>query len=178
VAALWAVAAGAFVGDPGLPPTGIGVAVAVPVGATALALGSARVRAWVHGLDLRVLVTMQAWRTMGFAFLVLAAMGRLPAGFALPAGLGDVAIALTAPFVAAGLPRGRRTFLVWTALGIADLLVAVSLGVLYSQSAWGVLADGVTTAAVADFPLALIPVFLVPLSLITHLLSLVRAARP
>jgi len=175
--ALWATAAGVFVGDRNLPPIGIGLAVAGPVVAAMLALTSTRVRALVQQLDLRMLVSLQAWRTIGFAFLVLAAMGRLPAGFALPAGLGDIAIALTAPFVAAALPRARRTFLVWTALGIADLLVAVTLGVLYSASAWGVLVDGTDAAAVTSFPLALIPVFLVPLSLVVHLLSLVRARR-
>jgi hypothetical protein len=43
----------------------------------------------------------------GVAFLVAMALGQLPAVFALPAGLGDVAIGVQAVFVARSLRRGR-----------------------------------------------------------------------
>jgi hypothetical protein len=39
---------------------------------------------------------LQTGRVVGLAFLALAAVDALPAGFAMPAGIGDVAIGLTA----------------------------------------------------------------------------------
>src|SRR5215212_4132482 len=45
-------------------------------------------------------------RVTGLAFLIAMAQGYLPAAFALPAGLGDIAIGLTAPYVAWRLARG------------------------------------------------------------------------
>ncbi|MDP8960575.1 MAG: MFS transporter, partial [Actinomycetota bacterium] len=51
---------------------------------------------------------MQLYRVIGAMFLVAFAQDRLPAEFALPAGIGDVAVGLTAPLVAYGLVRRRR----------------------------------------------------------------------
>ncbi len=59
------------------------------------------------------------------------ARGVLPAIFALPAGYGDMAIGATATLVAWQLatPSHRHSFIFWQALGIADLVAAVSLGI-------------------------------------------------
>jgi hypothetical protein len=46
-------------------------------------------------------------RVVGVVFLIVMAMGHLPAAFALPAGLGDIAIGVAAPFVARRLARGQ-----------------------------------------------------------------------
>src|SRR5690349_13909984 len=90
-AALAAGALGAFRTAPGAPPIAIGLAAsAPPLAVIALAVRSARFRAWVGRLDLRFLTVLQAWRIAGFAFLPLAALAALPAGFAVPAGVGDV----------------------------------------------------------------------------------------
>jgi hypothetical protein len=43
------------------------------------------------------LVALQVWRVEGLVFLVLAALGELPWLFAIPAGLGDLAIGLSHP---------------------------------------------------------------------------------
>jgi hypothetical protein len=53
------------------------------------------------------------------------AEGLLPAGFAWPAGLGDIFMAVTAPWIAARVVadnrfRFGRVFLVWNLIGIAD----------------------------------------------------------
>jgi hypothetical protein len=93
-----------------------------------------------------------------------------------------MAIGATAPLVAwlihargANLPR--RALVVWNLLGLADLITAVGLGVLSSQSRIGVLAaGGVTTRLMGTFPLALIPTFFVPLLAILHLVALTRLA--
>src|SRR5918995_7506007 len=107
--ALAAGAAGVLGSPPDAPPTGIGLAAAVPpLVVIGLLLTSVRFRDWVRSLDLRLLTLLQTWRVAGLAFLALFAVGELPARFALPAGLGDVVIGVTAPLVAVLVRRGRR----------------------------------------------------------------------
>ncbi len=59
----------------------------------------------------------------GSAFLITMALGHLPALFALPAGLGDIAAGIAAPFVARRLAQGTggRAALWFTAFGTTDL---------------------------------------------------------
>src|SRR5689334_9296564 len=47
------------------------------------------IRAWVEAVDLRWLVGFHLTRFVGIYFLILGADGRLPFGFAQPAGIGD-----------------------------------------------------------------------------------------
>jgi hypothetical protein len=112
-------------------------------------------------------------------FLILYQRGALPGAFAIPAGWGDFAIGITAPIVAWHLrrPFPTKTFIVWNLLGILDLVLAVTLGVLASRTPIGVLAGDVTTRLMGQFPLSLIPTFFVPLLLILHLISLSRVRK-
>lgn len=176
---LVAAVAGAFHTPGDLPPVAIGLAVAVPpVIAVWRAFRSERFRAWARSLDLGFLTLLQTWRVGGLAFLALAATHSLPDGFAVPAGLGDVAVGMTAPLVAlyvVGRGRaGRRAYLAWTAFGILDLVNAVTMGVLYSDSRIGLLATGVTTDLMEQLPMVLIPAFGVPFTLVLHVVSLVN----
>jgi hypothetical protein len=175
---LVAGALGAFQTTPGTPPVAIGLAAgAPPLAAITLALASPRFRAWASRLDLRFLTLLQTWRTAGLAFLALTAVHALPGGFATPAGIGDVAVGLTAPLVALFvIGRSDRLFVTWTALGIADLIAAVTLGVLYSNSPAGVLRADVGTDLMATLPMSLIPTFGVPITLVAHILALINQA--
>ena len=73
------------------------------------------------------------------AFVIGLRNGTLPATFVIPASTGDALTAVTAPIVAFAMGRGgMRTWalaLVWNALGLADLLNAVSLGSLTGSTA-------------------------------------------
>jgi hypothetical protein len=105
----------------------------------------------------------------------------LPDLFAWPAGLGDIAIGVTAPWVALALFRdrtaiGSRWFAAWNVLGILDLFVAVGLGAL-SAGFVPSLASEITTAPMAQLPLVLIPAYLVPLFLTMHFAALAQARR-
>ena len=60
------------------------------------------------------------------------------------------------------------------ALGMLDLVMAVTLGILASASPLGILAGEITTRAMGTFPLSLIPTFFVPLLMILHLIALGR----
>ena len=59
-------------------------------------------------------------------------LGHLPALFALPAGLGDLAAGIAAPLVARRLAQGggRRAALWFNAFGMTDLVVSLTLGAL------------------------------------------------
>ena len=119
----------------------------------------------------------------GAAFLLTMALGHLPALFALPAGLGDIAAGLAAPLVARGLTRGtsRRAALWFNAFGLADLISALTLGALTGYQLVHVTPSG---APISQLPLVLIPTVAVPLLLALHITSISalartpRAARP
>jgi hypothetical protein len=120
------------------------------------------------------LTVPQIFRVEGVTFLVAMASGQLPAVFALPAGLGDIAIGVEAVFVARNLRRGvvgRRA--VWfNILGLVDLVVALGIGFAAAPAAVRLLLVSPTTEAISLLPLALIPATLVPLASALHLLSL------
>jgi hypothetical protein len=173
-------AAGAFVGRPGTPP----FAIAIGFGAPLLLFFSwlrlsQSFRDFVLSLDLRLIAGIQAWRWAGLGFLSLYAYNVLPAIFALPAGLGDMAIGFAAPWMILGLVRqpdfaASAAFIRWNVLGILDLIVAVSIGTLSATLATGTPGE-ISTAPMSTLPLLLIPAFLVPLFLMLHTAALMQS---
>lgn len=87
----------------------------------------------------RILIGIQTFRLIGLVFVTGLQKGTLPATFVIPASTGDTLTALTAPILAYAVGRGAmRTWgvaLVWNALGLADLLNAVSLAYLTGSTA-------------------------------------------
>src|ERR1700744_1696761 len=99
---LISAARGAFVAAPGKPPLGLLTGLLAPL--TLFLVGywtSEAFRDFVLSVDLRLVVAIQSWRWAGFGFLTLYAYRVLPGLFAWPAGVGDAAIGITAPFVLA-----------------------------------------------------------------------------
>lgn len=129
------------------------------------------------------LVALQAWRIVGVLFLVLLSRGQLPPLFAWPAGLGDIATGLAAPFVAGRFrkPAGRSSAVIWNVFGLLDLVVAIGLGATTNLGPIEIFHTNPSSAVMTAFPMALVPTFLVPLSMALHLLSLrylLRARTP
>lgn len=185
ILAIWFVlvvalgARGAFLGRPGAPPIGMAIGFTVPllVFFAWLRLSPA-FRDFVLSLDLRLTAGMQAWRFAGLGFLFLYANKVLPGMFALPAGLGDMAIGFAAPWMILGLARhpGFATsaaFVRWNWLGILDLVVALGLGASMAVAAPGT----ISTAPMATLPLLIVPVFLVPIFLMLHVAALMQSRR-
>ena len=118
----------------------------------------------------------QTVRVVGVSFLIMMVVGQLPAVFAVPAGLGDIAVGLAAPAVARQLarggPRAHRRGMVFNILGIVDLLVAVGIGFLAGLSPHPAFTVTPSTQALGLFPLVLIPVTAVPLAFALHVTSL------
>lgn len=171
--------AGAYHTESGEASRWFGLAVAGVLAALLLATLIPPVRRLLaHPGTAARLTVPHTFRLVGISFLILMVQGRLPAEFALSAGLGDMAVGVAAPFVAANLARGRgRTAAIWfNWFGMLDLVVALSMGFLAGLGPFGF--DIVpSTEPLALLPVALIPTAAVPLSIALHIVSL-RRLRP
>ena len=157
-----------------VPAPVVGITNVTLVSLTLLAVFFVRpLRAWVRSLPLRWLVLYHAVRFVGVAFLVLHAGGSLPGDFALVAGWGDIAVAVSAlavAFVAVPVTSRARWWVVlaWNVFGLVDILNvlrgAIQLG----------LAEPDQVAVMTAFPMSLLPTFVVPLVIVTHVLIFVR----
>jgi len=127
------------------------------------------------------LIGLQVYRVLGGIFLVDWARGTLPGAFALPAGIGDIAVGLlalpAALWVASGLPIGRKVGIWWNLLGLADFAVAIATGMMTSPGRFQVLALNHPNTQIGTFPTVMIPAFAVPSSIILHALSLWQLRR-
>jgi hypothetical protein len=114
---------------------------------------------------------VHVFRVAGVAFVLTMALGHLPALFALPAGLGDIAAGIAAPLVARKLAQGtgRRTALWFNVYGLTDLVTALTLGALTAYQLVHVTPSG---APISELPLALIPTVEVPLLIALHITSI------
>jgi hypothetical protein len=172
VLAIWsavvvaAIVAGAFAGG-GASQLLLPASQATPIAAVAIAYrASPRCRSYLLSLDLRLVLAAQLWRVIGVAFLFALAFGQLPAGFAVPAGVGDIAtgIAALAVVLALGndsLTRGR--LYAFTALGVVDFLVADATGLSLEPPTLGV------------WPLAIFPTAMVPFFAVLHLVAVLQS---
>ncbi len=131
-------------------------------------------RAWIDRIDLRSLVLMHASRFVGIYFLLLYRRGELPYAFAVPAGIGDIFVA-TAALLIVFLPLGderRSNFIsLWNVVGLTDILLVVATAMrLNFAHPWAM-------RALTRLPLSLLPTFLVPLIIATHVVIYTRIAR-
>src|SRR6266852_2518671 len=121
--------------DAAVPTVLFGLLIPLMTAAIALWL-SGSIASLVSAIPLPWLVAAQIYRVGGGIFLVLWADGRLPWQFALPAGVGDVTTGCFAVVVAALLARrstgARRAAYTWSLFGIADLVVALTMGAMTS----------------------------------------------
>ena len=144
-------------------------------------LSSPRLRAVATAVPQSWLVGVQIYRALGAIFLLLWASGQMPGEFAVPAGIGDVIVGVSAPFVAwlnaRGAPAAGPVTRVWNAFGILDLVIAVTTGFLTSPSPLQTMAFDRPNLLIVSYPLVMVPAFLVPLSIILHVISLWKLRR-
>ncbi len=176
---------GAFVPRPGGGAPRLPLAVFVPlIVALPLLLRSRRVAAMLDVTPPSWLVGLQVYRILGSAFLVAWIAGRIPGFFALPAGIGDVAVGLLALPVAVRLQSGNRggrgAAIAWNLLGILDLTIAVGLGIASAPTPLQLIVPAHPNTLLGTYPTVMIPAFAVPSSILLHALSLrqlLRASR-
>lgn len=159
----------------GLPPLAVPACV---LGLSAILLAAyfrlSAVRGWVDSLGLRTLVFFHATRFVGIYFILLYHRGVLPYDFAVPGGIGDIIVALLAlgivfvPLTEATLQRAVR---IWNIIGLVDIaLVVLTAARLNLENPWQM-------SALTYLPLSLLPTFLVPLIIATHVIIFVRLTR-
>lgn len=133
------------------------------------------VRTWTQRLNLAMLSLPHAWRTVGFTFLALWFYGILPAGFAAPAGFGDFAIGIAAPFVVIALwlqwANAIRAAIWFHLLGLTDLFFAILTG----ATGFGVPLEEMSNIdPMTTFPMVIIPTVFVPLLTVSHVMALTK----
>ena len=177
IAAAWTLAAkGIFQRDIGkVPVLPLAIFLPVVVGLFVLTRWEA-VASLLDAIPASWLIGIQVYRILGGMFLVYWINGAMPAAFALPAGIGDVATGLlalpAAVWVASGSPIGRRIGIRWNLLGLIDFAVAVTMGLLTSPGPAHLLARAHPNTQIATFPTVMVPAFAVPFSTLLHVLSL------
>jgi hypothetical protein len=130
-------------------------------------------RTWVDSLDLRLLVLVHLTRFVGIYFLVLFQRGELPRAFAVPGGIGDIIVAtMVLPVAFAPLDDSarRRAIVIWNVVGFVDILLVVASAIRIN------LTDPSELRAFTHLPLSLLPTFLVPVIIATHIIIFVRTA--
>jgi hypothetical protein len=166
--------------EAGVPTILFGLLIPLAVAAVAL-WRSENIARLVSAIPLHWLVAAQVYRIAGGIFLVLWADGRLPWQFALPAGIGDVATGSVAVVVAALLAQNaigaHRATYAWCLFGIADLVVAITMGAMTSPGPAHLLAFEAPNLLISSYPLVMVPTFAVPLALMLHGLVLWRLRR-
>ena len=117
-----------------------------------------------------LLIAVHTWRIGGIFFIWGMTQGVLDPAFAIPAGVGDILIGVTAiPFAIflwKGYSWSKYALVVWSVLGIADLVNAVTLGVITNPD--------FRTSTMATFPWILVPTVAVPTALALHGIVLYR----
>jgi len=163
----------------GTAPISIVYANAIPLGLFILGYAvSSRMRAHIGTFSPSLLAGLHAMRTVGFSFLVLASLDQLPWLFSIPAGIGDIMVAVSAPFIAYSVSKNNQfltsnRFLWWNIFGIVDFLIAVGSG--SAARILGPASVGSNMEPMATLPLVFIPAFLVPMFMISHTIMLIHA---
>ncbi|WP_247827376.1 hypothetical protein [Arthrobacter antioxidans] len=137
---------------------------------------STQLQALFLSAPLPYLTVFNVWRVpAALVFFAYGAAGLLPASFAMIAGIGDLIAGVLAVGVVLLAPRlsaraGRRAYLAFHVFSFSDFVTAVGTGITLT-----LLGDPLM-ASLADFPLALIPLFGVPVTGVLSLIALWRLA--
>jgi hypothetical protein len=172
VLAIWsgvvlaAIVAGVFAGG-GASRLLLPASQAIPIAVVAIVYRAwPRFRNYLLTLDLRLVLAAQLWRVIGIAFLFALAFDQLPAGFAVAAGVGDLATGIAALAVVVALGNGnltRRRLYAFTALGVGDFLVANATGL------------SLEPPALTAWPLAIFPTIMIPFFAVLHLVAVLQS---
>jgi len=184
-AVAWSAAInGAFItGASRLPLLPLAIFLPVMIGAPLLLL-SKRVGQVLDAMPASWLVALQLYRVFGSQWLVYWLLGLQPGLWALPAGTGDMLTGLfavpAAIALASGTIEGRKAAMLWNIFGLADFVVAITLGMIISPGPFQLIVPDLPNFNTGVYPNVLTPAFVVPSSILLHALSLrqLRRRRP
>ena len=133
-------------------------------------------RTWRETVDLRVLVALHVTRFVGVYFLILYRRGELPFAFAVPGGVGDILVAIGAVvllLVGAPTTSARLNgYRLWNVLGLIDIVFVVVTAARLALATPG------SMQSLLVLPMSILPTFLVPLIIATHIWLFGRLRSP
>jgi hypothetical protein len=163
-----------------VPSVPFAIFLPVLIGAPLLLL-SKRVGQVLDAMPASWLVALQLYRVFGSFALAAWLRGVLPGVFAVPSGIGDVLTGVFAVPVAialaTGTAQGRRAAIIWNIFGLADFAVAITLGLITSPGRFQLIVPDVPSIGAGGYPGVLTPAFVVPSSVLLHVLSLRQLIR-
>ncbi len=125
------------------------------------------------------IMLFQVWRILPETLIALLAHASLLPMAMTPAGRNfDIWVPLTAPVMYYLVRSGRvssRGIIAWNAAGIAVLGFTVFTGLTSAPFPFYRGTESVTTAVIAQFPISFLPLFMVPLAMLSHLAGIVTA---
>ena len=146
-----------------------------------LLLLSKRVGQLLDAMPTNWLVALQLYRVVGSQWLAYWLLGQLPGLWALPAGSGDVLTGLfavpAAMALASGTAEGRKAAILWNIFGLADFVVAITLGMIITPGPFQLIVPPGPNVGLDIYPNVLTPAFVVPSSILLHALSLRQLRR-
>ena len=144
--------------------------IALTIGLLTAFWSSRSFRTWAEELDVRALLGLHLVRFVGIYFLMLHARGELPGRFAVPAGWGDIIVAIgaLAIILVPVLRQSSRAVMIWNTVGLIDILFVVT------TAAGLAFANRDSMSALTRLPLSFLPTMVVPLIIATHVIILVR----
>ncbi len=121
-----------------------------------LLMMSKRVGQVLDAMPTTWLVAVQCYRVLGSQWLVYWLLGVLPGVWALPAGTGDVLTGLLAVpaaiALASGTADGRKATIIWNVFGLADFVVAITLGLITSPGPLQLIVPNVPSIGAGAYP--------------------------
>ena len=156
-----------------LPMPALGVAITLMLVAAVAIRRDYRDRALRAGV--RPLIAVHLTRFAGIYILILYNRGLLPRDFAMSAGWGHIVVALLAAIVLLAFRpdtgAGRTAILVWNVLGVFGVMYVFMTAARMAGT------DELLQAGFTSLPLSLLPTFLAPLIIVTHVLIFFWYAR-
>jgi hypothetical protein len=150
----------------------VGLFVAVPLLAAAIATTWPAARKAMLSMPTAVMVALNIVRVFAVMFLMLAAAGRLTGPFPYSAAWGDIITGVAAVpvlwLLRGGGARYNTAIAAWNLFGAADLVLAIAFGVTSAEGSPLQLFPGPGSEAMQHAPWSFVPTVLVPIWLILH----------
>ncbi|NIP38232.1 MAG: hypothetical protein GWM89_04070 [Candidatus Dadabacteria bacterium] len=129
-------------------------------------------RQWLYSVNIKYLVAVHLSRFVGIYFIILYSREMLPYDFAIIGGIGDIVVAVGALLILIFLSSinrtGSRIYILWNTAGLLDILFVVMTAGRIGMNSPEYIEN------LLKLPLSLLPTFLVPIIIFTHIVIYIR----
>ena len=158
----------------------MGIFVALPLLAAAIATAWPTARKAMLSLPLPLMVGLNIGRVFAVLFLLLGTAGRLSGPFPYSAGWGDIitgAVALPLLWRVGQPARHAALLHAWNAFGMLDLVAAIVVGVMSAKDSVLQTFPPPGSDVMQSLPWSFVPTVLVPIWMVLHAIIFVRLRR-